>query len=539
MKRLAIAAAALLAPAFLLLGAGGASADTLVVCTEASPDALNANLSTANTSFDVSEQVGDRLVEMEIGGSALKPGLAESWDISPDGLRYTFHLRRGVKWQSNAAFKPTRDFNADDVVFTFQRMFDRSHPWNKVGGGSYPMFAGLLEGPLKAVTKVDDYTVVFEMKQPHAPLLATLTVQAFSITSAEYAAAIDKAGGTREAYDLNPIGTGPFELAQYQKDSLIRFRAFPDFWGAKGGMPERAAKVDQLVFSITPDPSVRFAKLRANECQVARYPNPADLDAMRATPGVVVQGATIASLGYLAFMTPKKPFDDRRVREALATAIDLDNLVKAVWQGTGTPTASAVSPGMFGHTDALKPRHQDIARAKALLAEAGLTNGFATELWALPVARAYNPNGRRAAEMIQADWAKIGVKATIVTYEWGEYLRRARSGDADIAMLGSTWDYPDPSQQLISFTCEAMNTGRNIPKWCNRAYSDLVAQASAITDTAARAKLYQQAQQIVFDEVPLMLFADSQAFVPVRSNVKGFKLHFFGGQPFGGVSIAP
>jgi dipeptide transport system substrate-binding protein len=415
MNRFAIAAAVLLAPALVLLGAHGAAADTLVVfLTEASPDALNANLSTANASFDVSEQVADRLVEMEIGGSMLKTGLAESWHISPDGLRYTFHLRHGVKWQSNAAFKPGRDFNADDVVFTFQRILDRAHPWNKVGGGNYPMFAALIEPPLKAVTKIDDYTVAFELKRPHAPLLATLSVQSFSITSAEYAAAIDKAGGSREAYDLNPIGTGPFELVQYQKDSLIRFRAFPDFWGAKNGQPERAAKVDQLGFSITPDASARFARLRANECQVARYPNPSDLDFMRATPGVVVQEATIASVGYLSFKTDKKSFDDRRVREALASAIDLDSLVNAVWLGTSTPTASMVSPGMFGHAEALKPRHQDIARAK----------------------------------------------------------------------------------------------------------------------------LYQQAQQIIFDEVPMMLFADSRAYVPVRSNVKGFKLHFFGGQPFGGVSIA-
>jgi dipeptide transport system substrate-binding protein len=521
-----------------LLGAPANAADTLVVCTEASPDALNANLSTANTSFDVAEQVSDRLVEMEIGGSALKPGLAESWEISPDGLRYTFHLRHGVKWQSNAAFKPSRDFGADDVLFTFQRMLDKAHAWNKVGGGNYPMFAALVEPPLKAVTKADDYTVVFELKQPHAPLLATLSVQSFSITSAEYAATIERAGGSRDAYDLNPIGTGPFQLAQYQKDSLIRFRAFPEFWGAMGGQPERAAKVDQLVFTITPDASVRFAKLRAGECQVARYPNPADLDFMRSTPGVVVQEATIASVGYLSFKTDKKPFDDRRVREALATAVDLDSLVKAVWQGTGTPTASVVSPGMFGHTDALKPRQQDIARAKALLAEAGLAGGFTAELWALPVARAYQPNGRRAAEMIQSDWAKIGVTAKIVTFEWGEYLRRARGGEADTAMLGGTWDYPDPSQQLIGLTCEALNSGRNTPKWCNRAYSDLIAQANAITDTAARAKLYEQAQKVIFDEVPMMLFADSRAFVPVRSNVKGFKLHFFGGQPFGGVSIA-
>ncbi len=140
----------------LTLGAAGARADTLVVCSEASPDALNSALSTANTSFDVSEQIADRLVEMEIGGSRLKPALAESWAISEDGLRYTFKLRRGVKFQSNAAFKPTRDFNADDVVFTFTRMFDKEHRYYKVSGGTYLAFSAFIGGALKSVTKADE-----------------------------------------------------------------------------------------------------------------------------------------------------------------------------------------------------------------------------------------------------------------------------------------------------------------------------------------------------------------------------------------------
>ena len=270
MSRRWITAATLL----LSLAATAARADTLVVCTEASPDALNAALSTANTSFDVTEQIADRLVEMKVGGSEVVPGLAESWTISPDGLRYTFKLRHGVKWQSNAAFKPTRDFNADDVVFSFNRMLDKENPYYKVGGGNYPMFAALVQPNLKSVTKTGADTVVFELKSPLAPLLSTLSVQPFSISSAEYADAMLKKG-TPDQLDLNPVGTGPFQLVQYQKDSLIRFRAFKQSWVVKG-MPERAPRVDNLVFSITRDPSVRFARLQANECQVARYPNPAD-----------------------------------------------------------------------------------------------------------------------------------------------------------------------------------------------------------------------------------------------------------------------
>ncbi len=527
----------LLGLGLLALGitAAPALADTLVVCTEASPDALNAALSTANTSFDVTEQIADRLVEMETGGSTLKPALAESWTISPDGLRYTFKLRHGVTFQSNATFKPTRDFNADDVVFTYNRMLDHSSAWYKVGGG-YDMFGSFIEPALQSVTKEGDDTVVLTLKAPSASLLNALSIQSVSIQSAEYATAMEKAG-TPGQLDQQPIGTGPFQLVQYVKDSLIRFRAFPGFWGNNGVMPDRAAKVDNLVFSITPDPAVRLAKLRANECQVARYPNAADIGTIRATPGLVLQEATIASASYLAMRTDRKPFDDVRVRRALAMAIDLDSLVKAVYQGTGTPTAAMIPPTMWGHNDSVKPYPYDPAAAKALLAEAGYPNGFTTDLWAIPVARAYMPNGRRAGEMIQADWANIGVTAKIVTFEWGEYLRRRRTGEGDVGMTGGTWDFPDPSQMMVGLTCDGRRTGRNLANWCDKAYSDLVDRAGLITDQAERAKLYVQAQQIIHDEVPAMFFADAKAFVALRDTVQGFKLHFLGGQPFGGVSL--
>ena len=349
----------------LAMAIGAARADTLVVCTEASPDFLNAQLSTANTSFDVSEQVADRLVEMKIGGSELIPGLAESWTISPDGLTYTFKLRHGVKFQSNASFKPTRDMNADDVVFSFQRMFDKSSPFYKSANGNFPEFVDLIAPNLELIQKSDDYTVVFKLKGPLAPLLPSLSMQPFSIWSAEYAASLEKAGKP-EDLDRELIGTGPFSFVQYQKDALVRFRAFPDFWG-KAGQPDRVAKVDNLVFAITPDASVRYAKLRTNECQIARYPNPADLPAMRANSELKVQEAELVGTNYIYFKTDKKPFDDVRVRRALAMAIDMPDLIKAVFQGGGTPAAALVPPSLWGHNASLKPYAYDPDAAKKLL----------------------------------------------------------------------------------------------------------------------------------------------------------------------------
>jgi dipeptide transport system substrate-binding protein len=518
----------------LALGTAAARADTLVVCTEASPDALNAQLSTANTSFDVSEQIADRLVEMKIGGSDLVPGLAESWVISPDGLTYTFKLRHGVKFQSSASFKPTRDMDADDVVFSFQRMLDKSNPFYQSANGNFPEFVDLVAPNLQSIDKIDDYTVALKLKAPLAPLLPSLSMQPFSILSAEYAAALQKSGKLG-ALDQEPIGTGPFSFVAYQKDAVVRFRAFPDFWGAKdGAQPDRVAKVDNLVFAITPDASVRYAKLRTNECQIARYPNPADLPAMRANPDLKVQEAAIAGTNYIRFRVDRKPLDDKRVRQALAEAIDMTSLVQAVFQGGGTPAASLVPPSLWGYDESLKPYKYDPDGAKKLLAEAGYPNGFTIDLWAIPVVRAYMPNGRRTAEMIQADWAKIGVTANITTYEWGEYLKRSRAGEPSVGMLGGTWDYPDPSEILLGFICD--NPG-NASHWCNQAYTDAVKKANVVTGQAERAQLYVAADEAVYNDIPLVRIADVKAYVPVRKNVEGFKLHFLGGQPFGGVSL--
>ncbi len=214
-------------------------------------------------------------------------------------------------------------------------------------------------------------------------------------------------------------------------------------------------------------------------------------------------------------------------------AIDMPDLVAAVFQGGGTPAAALVPPALWGHDASLQPYGYDPEAAKQLLAEAGYPNGFSTELWAIPVVRPYMPNGRRAAEMIQADWAKIGVKARILTYEWGEYLKRrvtatrlwacwARSGIIP-TRARSCWAScatRRPMRRTIAAMCTTRRCGRRT--W---------------SPTGERAQLYEQAQQAMYDDVPLVRLANVKAYVPVRKNVEGFKLHFLGGQPFGGVSL--
>ncbi|MFC0226096.1 dipeptide ABC transporter periplasmic-binding protein DppA [Serratia aquatilis] len=512
--------------------AASVQAKTLVYCSEGAPEGFNPQLFTSGTTYDASSvPIYNRLVEFKLGTTELEPGLAEKWDVSEDGKTYTFHLRQGVKWQSSKDFKPTRDFNADDVVFSFQRQFDTNHPFHKVSGGTYEYFQGMGMGDLIAkIEKVDDHTVRFQLTRPEAPFLADLGMDFASILSAEYAENMMKAG-TPEKVDLNPVGTGPFQLLQYQKDSKILYKAFENYWGTK-------PKIDRLVFSITPDASVRYAKLQKNECQVMPYPNPADIARMKQDKTIELMEQPGLNVGYVAFNVEKKPLDNVKVRQALTMAVNKQAIVDAVYQGAGQSAKNLIPPTMWGYNDAVQDYAYDPAKAKELLKEAGLPDGFSIDLWAMPVQRPYNPNARRMAEMIQSDWAKIGVNAKIVSYEWGEYLKRAKDGEHQAVMMGWTGDNGDPDNFFATlFSCAAAKDGSNYARWCYKPFEDLIQPARSESNHDKRVELYKQAQVVMHDQAPALIVAHSTVYEPVRKEVKGYVVDPLGKHHFENVSM--
>jgi len=528
-KHRILAAAACLGAAAIF--AVPASAKTLVYCSEGSPEGFNPQLFTSGTTFDASSRtIYNKLVEFTLGTTKIEPGLAESWQVSSDGTRYTFHLRKGVKFHTTANFKPTRDFNADDVLFSFGRQWKKDHPYNGVSGGTYEYFEGMGMGSLlKDIVKVDDYTVQFVLNAPEAPFIANMGMDFASIMSAEYA---DKmlAAKTPEKVDLEPVGTGPFQLVQYQKDATIRYKANPDYWKGK-------AAIDTLIFSITPDAAVRYQKLKVGECHVMPYPAPADVAAMKVDPALTVMEQEGLNVGYLAFNTEKAPFTDKRVRQALNMAINKAAIIDAVFQGAGKAAKNPIPPTIWSYNEATKDYPYDPAKAKALLAEAGVKD-LKTNIWAMPVQRPYNPNARRMAELIQADWAAVGVQAEIVSFEWGEYLKRSKNGEHDSVLLGWTGDNGDPDNFLHTLLgCDASKDGTNRARWCYKPFDDLVVAAKRTAAIAERTKLYEQAQTVFKEEAPWVTIAHSVVFVPMRKEVVGYKVDPLGGHVFYGVDL--
>jgi dipeptide transport system substrate-binding protein len=528
MKTISVIGVALAA---LIAGAVAVSAKTLVYCSEGSPENFTPAINTTGTSFDAARPVYNRLTEFKRGTTEVVPGLAESWDISDGGRTITFHLRKGVKFHSLKDFKPTRDFNADDVLWSFDRQWKPDHPYFKVSGGKYDYFNDMdMPTLLDSVTKADDSTVVMKLKEPNVAILANLAMDFMAIGSKEYADFLLKKG-TPEQFDQAPVGTGPFSFVAYQKDSVIRYKANKDYYGEK-------PLVDDLVFAITPDATARYAKLKAGECHVNAYPRPADLAEMEKDPSLKVIHAPGLNIAFWAFNLTKPPLDKKEVRQALSMAVDRDAIIKDVYLGAGEKATTLIPPTMWAFDDKIPNVTYDPEKAKTMLAAAGVTTPLDIDLWYMPVQRPYNPNGKRIGEMMQADLAKIGVNAKLVTYEWGEYRKRAQGGEDMTAQLGWTGDNGDPDNFFFLDGCtDGKPASNNIPKWCNAEFNDLLAKARTIPDQAERAKLYTRMQEIEHDEQPELLLAHSTVFEAMRANVTGYKQSPLGTHAFEGVDI--
>jgi dipeptide transport system substrate-binding protein len=375
-------------------------------------------------------------------------------------------------------------------------------------------------------------TVVFTLSQPNAPFVANMAMDFATIHSAEYAKFLtDK--GTPEQFDQIPVGTGSFQFVAYQKDAVIRFKAFADGWAGKPA-------IDDLVYAITPDATARYAKLKANECQIMIAPNPADLEAMGKDADIQLLQQAGLNIGYMAMNAQKAPFDKPKVRRAIAMAIDRDAILKEVYQGAGQKAKNPIPPTMWSYDESTVDIEYNPEKAKEMLKAAGVET-LESDIWWMPVQRPYNPNAKRMGEMIQADLAKVGINAKLVSYEWGEYRKRMQVGEHQMGFLGWTGDNGDPDNflaVLLGCNAEGKPNANNIPKWCDAKFQEAINKAAQITDQAERTKLYQDAQKIVAEQVPWLNIAHSTVFEPVRKEVSGYKVSPLGAHEFQNVDVA-
>ncbi|AEF24253.1 ABC transporter substrate-binding protein [Pseudomonas fulva] len=510
-----------------------AQAATLSVCTEASPDGFDVvqynSLTTTNASADV---LMNRLVEFDAAKGKLVPSLASSWKISDDGLTYTFTLRPDVLFHRTDYFKPTRrTLEADDVLFSFQRMLDPNHPWYKTAASGYP-HAQSMQWPalIKAVEKVDAHTVRIILNKPDSTFLATLSMGFASIYSAEYADQLFRAG-TPEKLNSQPIGTGPFVFRRFQKDAAVRYTANADYFAGK-------PKVDNLVFAITPDANVRLQRLRRGECQIALSPKPVDVEAASKDADLDTVKTAAFMTAFVAINSQHPPLDKPAVRQAINLAFDKSSYIKAVFENSAEPANGPYPPNTWSYARDLPGYAHDPQKARELLKQAGLADGFSTTIWTRPSGSLLNPNPSLGAQLLQADLAEVGIKAQIRVIEWGELIRRAKAGEHDLLFMGWAGDNGDPDNFLTpQFSCASVESGLNFARFCDAKLDKLIADGKAISDQAKRSALYKDAQAIIQQQALWLPLAHPTAYALTRKGVEGYSVSPFGRQDFSRVSV--
>ncbi len=501
-------------------------------CVEGGPETFTPSLSSSSTTHDALTPIYGRLIRFYSGTTKLTPSLAEHWLVSNDGKVYTFYLRKGVKWHSNDHFQPSRDFNADDVIFMIERQWKADHPFHALNHLKHSFFQSAgFSHLLKEVVRVNDHTVKFVLNEPSTSFLYFFTMGFSGMQSQEYAMAMLRQG-TPEFIDQHPIGTGPFAFVSYEKNQRITYRTFDDYW-------QYRSKLAGLEFVIAPSAAERWGKIQSQACDVMASPSADDLPAMRANPDVVVQEMPGINVAYWAFNHKKPPFDDVRVRKALNLAINKQAIVELVYQGHAVTATGPIPPTMWSHNAQLKDDGYDPEAAKRLLKEAGLGQGFSTDLWAMPVTRNYNPNPQLMAQLIQADLARVGVQAEIKSVPWSEYGRRMREGEHQTGLHGWTSSSADPDYFFYNLlACEAAeNGGANVSKFCHAGYDKLITAARNKANPALRIPMYEKAQVIFKQQAPWVPIAHSAEFLIHRKQVKNLRMSPFSQRDFSAVEL--
>jgi ABC-type transport system substrate-binding protein len=476
---------------------------------------------TDGNSFMVCDNVFEALVAYADESTALEPGLAKSWEISPDGKTYTFYLQQGVKFHDGTPF------NANAVVFSIGRMMKERNVTFLGKGWEIPAqerppeywVSMEMDDTVGSIEAVDEYTVVFKLKRVEAPFLANMGM--------DFADIISPTAFLKNPKEFlrSPVGTGPYKFVQWIKDDRIVLEKFKDYWDKSGG-----PYLDKVIFRSIPENSVRFLELKTGNIQICQFPNPADIDMARKDKNLILPTQPGMNIGYLSFNHTKEPWKSNvNLRKAIAHAINRKAIVDNIYQGIGQVAKNPIPPTMWGYNHSVPGFEYNVDLAKEYLAKAGYPEGKGLgeiTLWSMPVPRPYNPEGQKIGVAMAADLAKVGITAKIVSYDWGTYLKRQREqpADMDLFQLGWTGDNGDPDNFLaVLFDGLASSSVRT--QWHNETYHNLMLQGKQTVDQAKRTKIYEEAQQLIYDECPVISVAHSTVIWPAQKNVKNFKLH--------------
>lgn len=457
---------------------------TLRVGLSADPAELDPHLTSLTAAWHVIEFVYNTLVTTN---AALEPvpSLAEDWQISDDGLIYTFNLRQGVKFHNG------REFVGEDVKYSYERILtDPASP-----NASELASVDTIEVP-------DDSTVVITLKAPDSSFLAKLMGSSLSIVPRE---AVEEFGDLKQ----NMVGTGPFRFVEYVPNSMVTLEANPDYW--EEGLPY----VDAMEMQIVPDQTARSTALTSGTVDFIEYAPVQDLPIYEADDSIVVTGDENTNIRYMALNVSREPFDKLEVRQAIAKVIDRQPIVDAAVFGAGTATNILFPASYWAGYESEIPA-PDIEGAKELLAQAGYPDGFDTEIhsWA------QYPFLSNAAIVIQEQLKQVGINAELRFEENAIYLENYFAGNFDMSVTGTS-AYVDPNDVVLAnFGTGESNNGIG---YSNEEMDQLIAEGMAATDQAERAEIYKRIQEIILEDIPWINLFIANQYEAMKDYVQGYE----------------
>ncbi|MFC4322545.1 glutathione ABC transporter substrate-binding protein [Litchfieldia salsa] len=470
----------------------------LVFVTPSDAPTLDPHGMNDTATTNATTQIFDRLTEYAEDGSVVG-SLAEEF-TAVDDTTWEFKLRQGVKFHDGT------DFTADAVKMSLERLID-------------PEFASpraVVLNMISEIVVVDDHTVQIKTAEPFAPLPAHLAHNAGSIIAPS---AIEEENNGGKKVDENPVGTGPFKFDSWNRGAEIKFVKFEDYWG-------EAPKVDSVVFKVIPEQATRVAMLETGEAHVMLVGS-SDVTTVETIDGIELDRVKGTRMDYVGFNMNKEPFNNEKVRQAIAMAINKDDIVNGILDGQGVPAVGPLAPTVVGNSQDLKPLEFDVEAAKALLAEAGFEDGFETTLYV-------NEGSKERADigvLVQAQLAEIGIDVKIETIEWGTFLEKTGAGEHEMFVLGWTTVTGDADYGLYALFHSSMHgSPGNRSFYTNETVDALLEKGRTSTDQEERNAAYAEVSQILIDEAP-MVYLQHPDFVHGMNGIDGLFVNF-SGTPF-------
>ena len=431
----------------------------------------------------------ERLVETQTnldGTSELVPGLAENWDISDDGLIYTFYLRKGVKFQNGEEFK------ADDVVYTFERMLKpETNALNQDFIMAVKGAADMMEGTtdkLEGLEVIDDYTIKMTLEDPFAPFLANLATPGVSIYNRKFT---EEAGDQFGLMPEKTCGTGPFMLSKWELNSETQIDAFDGYWK---GRP----KLDAVNFKTVKDADTQrmmFENGELDEFDCDEAPSQIAYFAESDKYKDWIKVGNRVGTTYYSINQGIEPFNDVRIRKAFQMSFDKQQLLNTLYDGRGTVANGIIPPGLIGYNPDLPEIKYDPEKAKKLMSEAGYPNGFEMDICMVTD----SPDTLRINEMVQSMLSKVNIKANLVQKDEASWYGVRAEGN--LGSYTSTWsaDFNDPDNFFYTFFAP-QNTVKRSFNYDNPEASNKVAEARKMNDQDERIKLYQELEKQIIQE---------------------------------------